>query len=101
MKTIKAIHIDENDNCVTLTGFADTGDSVTFLAFGEERAVTARGNTPVWHKMSIKPVKKGDNVYKYGAVIGTATKDIEAGEHIHIHNIRSPGYAFEVTEAGD
>ncbi len=27
--------------------------------------------------------------YKYGQVIGRATKDIEAGGHVHVHNLES------------
>jgi len=91
MKTVKAIHVNTIDNCVTLTGNADAGDLICFLENGMENAVTTRGSIPIWHKAAIKSVKKGGNVYKYGEVIGIAHENIEAGDHVHIHNILSQG----------
>jgi len=41
------------------------------------------------HKFSIKPIKKGDFIMKYGEVIGVAVKDISCGELVHVHNIKS------------
>ncbi|MDQ6598863.1 SAF domain-containing protein [Bacillus salipaludis] len=29
----------------------------------------------------------GEDILKYGEVIGLATTDIEPGEHVHIHNL--------------
>ena len=91
MKTVKAIHVNNADNCVTLTGDADAGDLVCFLESGAEKTVAARGHVPIWHKMAIRPVEKGAGVFKYGAVIGEALEPIGAGDHVHIHNMRSPG----------
>lgn len=99
MKTIRAIHIDDRDNCATLTEAAESGDMVVFRTYGEEQIVTACGHIPIWHKMALIPVKKGGSIYKYGAVIGVATEDIEAGGHIHVFNICSPGYTLEGSEA--
>ena len=90
MKTINAIHVDETDNCVTLTDHAGAGDVVCFLEGGCDRTVSARESIPKWHKMAINPIMKNGCVYKYGAVIGVASLDIEPGDHVHIHNIRSP-----------
>ena len=91
MKNVKAVHVNILDTCVTLTDAADEGDTVRFLEDSVERSVTAREDVPKWHKMAIKSIKKGDSVYKYGAVIGIALEDIETGECVHIHNMRSPG----------
>lgn len=91
MKTVRAVHVSDVDTCVTLTGPADEGDTITYHEGGEEKAVKARGAVPVWHKVAVKTVKKGGRIYKYGAVIGIALEDIEAGDYVHVHNIRSPG----------
>ena len=32
---------------------------------------------------------KGEKVIEYGDVIGSATKDISTGEHVHVHNLKS------------
>ena len=41
------------------------------------------------HKFAVKDIKEDEDVLKHGEVIGRATKDIRAGSHVHIHNIRS------------
>jgi galactarate dehydratase len=40
------------------------------------------------HKMALKPIKAGQEVHKFGQVIGVATADIEPGQHIHLHNLQ-------------
>lgn len=39
------------------------------------------------HKVALRAIKAGTSIYKYGQVIGLATRDIRAGEHVHIHNV--------------
>lgn len=39
------------------------------------------------HKFSVRAIKKGDDIIKYGEVIGRAVRDIEVGEHVHVHNL--------------
>jgi altronate dehydratase len=46
------------------------------------------------HKLAIRAIGAGDDVIKYGEVIGRATSDIEPGAHVHVHNVvsaRLPG----------
>jgi hypothetical protein len=44
---------------------------------------------PLGHKVARRALAPGDRVRKYGAVIGEATAAIAAGEHLHVHNMRS------------
>ncbi|MBQ4466368.1 MAG: UxaA family hydrolase, partial [Oscillospiraceae bacterium] len=39
------------------------------------------------HKFARKAIPAGAPVIKYGEVIGTASRDIRAGEHVHTHNM--------------
>ncbi|KQO73887.1 altronate dehydratase family protein [Rhizobium sp. Leaf262] len=39
------------------------------------------------HKVALTTIRSGDEVLKYGQVIGIATQDIEAGRHVHLHNL--------------
>lgn len=39
------------------------------------------------HKFALKAIAKGEPVIKYGEVIGTASRDIAAGAHVHTHNM--------------
>ncbi|MBQ8840233.1 MAG: altronate dehydratase [Clostridia bacterium] len=41
------------------------------------------------HKYALTKIKKGQDVIKYGFPIGIATCDIDIGEHVHTHNIRT------------
>ena len=42
---------------------------------------------PQGHKISTKEIKKGEKIFKYGQIIGEATTNIQAGEHVHNHNL--------------
>jgi altronate dehydratase small subunit len=39
------------------------------------------------HKFAIRPIKTGETIYKYGEIIGKASRDINIGEHVHVHNL--------------
>lgn len=41
------------------------------------------------HKYAVRRIKKGENVIKYGFPIGCALSDIEIGEHVHTHNLKT------------
>ena len=41
------------------------------------------------HKIAIRPILAGEHVLKYGLPIGSATRDILPGEHVHTHNLQS------------
>ena len=49
--------------------------------------VLARTEVPRGHKVALSAVASGETIRKYGQVIGFATRDIEAGEHVHLHNM--------------
>ena len=91
MKSITGIHLNDKDTCVTLTADAETGDAVSYNEDGSKRETTVKEDIPKWHKIAVRAVKKGEEIYKYGAVIGVAAEDIEEGSHIHVHNILSRG----------
>lgn len=41
------------------------------------------------HKIARSPVAPGEKVIKYGAPIGSASRAIAPGDHVHLHNLRS------------
>lgn len=53
--------------------------------------VTLTGNEkiPAGHKYALREIKKGETVIKYGEIIGRATSDIQVGEWVHTHNVKS------------
>ena len=41
------------------------------------------------HKYAIRDISCGEDIIKYGNPIGHATEDIQKGEHIHTHNMKT------------
>ncbi|MDA7963671.1 altronate dehydratase family protein [Ruegeria sp.] len=39
------------------------------------------------HKIAVEHIKSGQNVIRYGQIIGQAKSDIALGEHVHTHNL--------------
>ncbi len=48
-----------------------------------------QGEIPAGHKIALRDIPKGTAVIKYGYPIGIATQDIQAGTHVHTHNLSS------------
>ena len=48
---------------------------------------------PAGHKVAVRAIAKGAPVKRYNQIIGFATQDIAAGQHVHTHNL-----AFEMFE---
>lgn len=44
---------------------------------------------PFGHKLALGKIEKRKAVIKYGEEIGRAIEDIDAGQHVHIHNVES------------
>src|ERR1700761_601607 len=51
--------------------------------------VSAKQDIPIGHKVALKDMAVGDTVYKYGVDIGKVVAPIRAGEHAHVHNIKT------------
>ena len=79
------VHASERDNLVTCVKAMRAGERV--LVDGRE--IEVRDEIPKFHKLAIAEIKKGEAVYKYGEVMGVASRDIHIGEWAHIHNIDS------------
>jgi (2R)-sulfolactate sulfo-lyase subunit alpha len=44
---------------------------------------------PLGHKIALKDFKVGDTAVKYGEDIGKIVAAIRAGEHVHVHNLKT------------
>ncbi len=49
----------------------------------------ASQDIPIGHKVAMKDMAVGDTVFKYGVDIGRVVQPIEAGQHAHVHNIKT------------
>src|SRR6478609_7870969 len=60
------------------------------LTAGESAAgVTVAIDVAKGHKIAVQAIAAGEAVLKFGFPIGTATRDIAPGEHVHTHNLRT------------
>ncbi|HMD33415.1 MAG TPA: UxaA family hydrolase [Vicinamibacterales bacterium] len=80
-----AIVISARDNVATALEPLDAGATV---AAGSE-TVTLVDGIPRGHKLALRAIRTGEAVVKYGNAIGTASRDIAAGAHVHTHNVAS------------
>ena len=78
---MKLIRINQNDNVAVAVEKIDKGAEVDGLV--------ALIEIPMGHKIALKDIKEGEDIIKYGQVIGTASADIAKGEHVHSHNMRT------------
>ena len=80
-----AIAISAADNVATALEPIAAGEVVTVGAV----SVTAAESIPRGHKIALRAIHAGEVVMKYGSAIGTASAEIAAGAHVHIHNVAS------------
>ena len=74
------IHLHEQDNVGVSKAALPAG--ITLI----ENNLTLRADIPAMHKVALMPIAKGEAILKYGQVIGFASTDIAAGDHVHTHN---------------
>jgi altronate dehydratase small subunit len=82
--TIEAIILNREDNVATAVRQLKSGEVVNVA---KDTGVTLLQDIPVGHKFALRSIESGDEIIKYGEVIGQATARIKAGEHVHIHNV--------------
>lgn len=63
------------------------------LANNEPLKAHAAEAIPLGHKLALKDFAVGDTVTKYGCDIGKVVQPIKAGQHIHIHNLKTKRWA--------
>ena len=52
-----------------------------------EGSIEVSARVPAGHKIAVRAIKQGQPVRRYNQIIGFATSDIAAGEHVHVHNL--------------
>ncbi len=93
------IVISENDNVAVALVPLEKG-------FELSDGTVLKENIDLGHKIALKDIKAGEAIIKYGNLIGIATADISAGEHVHTHNIRTSlgdnsEYVYEAADIAD
>lgn len=82
---MKYIKIHPSDSVAVAVQPLKNGESV--VVDGVE--IKLKNDIPAGHKFALKDIQKGENIIKYAYAIGHAKCDINIGEHIHTHNVKS------------
>jgi altronate hydrolase len=71
------------------------------LAASETLSVRTQQLIPSGHKFALRPIATGEPLRRYGQVIGFASRAIQLGEHVHIHNISVQEFARDYAFSAD
>src|SRR3974390_1187397 len=81
----RVVAYDATDNVANALEPLAAGDLVE--AFG--RKIVVRTSVPLGHKVALGRIEEGELVFKSGEAIGRTRHVIEAGQHVHVHNLVS------------
>lgn len=81
----KILQINENDNVVVAIKNLKREDKIIF----KDTEIEINSNIPVGHKIAIKNIDIGENIIKYGEIIGKAIDNINIGDHVHTDNVKT------------
>jgi altronate dehydratase small subunit len=84
-----AILLNQIDNVITSIRSLKKDQVINIKVNEKIIKIRLIDDIPICHKISINEIKTGENVKKYGEVIGIAFNFINKGSHVHIHNVKS------------
>ena len=86
---------DKRDSVGVAVVDVKSGQVLQGRTLDTNETVTARANMdiPLGHKIALKDFKSGDTLIKYGVDIGKVVEAIKAGDHVHVHNVKTKRWA--------
>ena len=81
----KVIILNDRDNVATCLADFRAGETIAVAGC----QLTLPQGVAFGHKIALADITAGDDIVKYGEVIGVASADIAAGAHVHVHNVES------------
>ena len=81
---------NEGDHVAVAVQDVEPGEGQA-IYMDSDRAITVRvlEAIPLGHKVALADLGEGDDVIEYRVRIGATRQPIQAGQHVHVHNIRS------------
>ena len=74
----------EDNVAMALADFAK-GDAVEM----DGLAIVFEDQVEYGHKFAVRSIGEGEPIIKFAETIGVAGRDISAGQHVHVHNVKS------------
>jgi hypothetical protein len=84
--TSAVILLHADDNVVVCRRAVRAGERIS-IAGSED--VIARRDVDIGHKLARFALPRSSKVIKYGAAIGSMTEAVQAGDWVHLHNMKS------------
>ena len=84
----RAFQVKPEDNVATLLDEGAAGESIEVLG-AAPRTIELREPIALGHKSALREIAEGEAVVKFGVPIGIATRPIQTGEWVHLHNCAS------------
>jgi hypothetical protein len=94
----RLLQLDPRDNVLTVIATLEAGETICLAG----QQVPVRQRLLLGHKVAACDIPVGGRIIKSGVPIGSATVSIAAGEHVHIHNVKSdylPTYQHQTQKA--
>jgi altronate dehydratase small subunit len=85
MSDPRLLRLNDGDNVLTVISPLAVGDTV--MIGGAQIQIAAA--LPIGHKVAARAIAAGEKIIKYGVPIGSASRAIAAGEHVHTQNLQS------------
>ncbi len=82
---LRLLRLAPEDNICVAATTLESGETISIGG----RPVTLLQRIPTGHKIALQAIAAGGKVIKYGAPIGSATRDISPGQYVHTHNVKS------------
>jgi altronate dehydratase small subunit len=87
MNRRRGVIIDARDNVANVLENVAAGETIAAICGAETVTLQALEDIPFGFKVALADLSPGDPVYKYGEMIGRASRQIRRGALVHIHNI--------------
>ena len=87
MAVKRALVMHPKDNVATTVEEIQPGDQVRVSGGGEVRSLAALEAIPFGFKIALEEIPRGATIRKYGETIGKASRPINRGALVHVHNL--------------
>lgn len=82
-------HHEGDDVAVAVTDMEPGETRGAYQDSGRDVVMMVKDPIPLGHKFALQDLGADQPVVKYGITVGTTRTVIGAGEHVHVHNMRS------------
>ena len=82
------------DNLIKINSKDDVAVAFKTIAKGstvkiDDEKIKVQEEIPRDHKMALRDISEGEDILKYGHAIGRASQNINKGEKVHTHNVKT------------